>query len=65
MIGQTYHKIIDKIREFCERAKIDDIRKGHIGILVSDKNIIIPKRAIDEANIAPFTSKILTNEREI
>ena len=34
-------------------------------ILLSDRNRIIPKSAIDEANIATFTTKILTNEREI
>ena len=34
-------------------------------LLLSDKNRIIPKSAIDEANIAPFTSKIPINEREI
>ena len=36
-----------------------------IFIEVSDKNRIIPRSAIDEANIATFTTKILTNEREI
>ena len=45
-----------------------DSREGevnHILLLLSDKNRIIPRSAIDEANIATFTSKILTNEREI
>ncbi len=34
-------------------------------LLLSDKKRIIPKSAIDGANIATFTTKILTNEREI
>ena len=34
-------------------------------LLLSDKNRIIPKSAIDEADIATFTTKIGTNEREI
>ena len=31
----------------------------HYFLLLSDKNRIIPKSAIDEANIATFTTKIL------
>ena len=37
----------------------------HNKILQSDKNRIIPKSTIDKANIATFTTKRLTNEREI
>ena len=43
---QKYHKIIDKITEFCERVKVSDIRKVHVGITKDPK-----RRLFDEHKI--------------
>lgn len=31
-MGEKYNKIIDKINEFCKKAKVNDVRKVYIGI---------------------------------
>ena len=49
-------EFLGSARNFFVGFKLDNI---YTLLLLSDKNIIIPKSAIDEANIAPFTSKIL------
>ena len=36
-MGQTCHKIIDKIIEFCKLVKVDDISKVYIGITKDPK----------------------------
>lgn len=46
VMGQKYHKIIDKIIEFCKKVKVDDIRKVHIGITKDPK-----RRLFDEHKI--------------
>ena len=45
-MGQTYHKIIDKIIEFCKLVKVDDISKVYIGITKDPK-----RRLFDEHRI--------------
>ena len=48
-----------------KRNKSINVDKNIFILLLSDKNRIIPRSAIDKAHIATFTTKILTNEREI